>query len=78
MSLVTAQGIRARSELDARISTIQDELHATVKGGDISLKEAFETFTNDSEQTVREAVWRLLNDRTVEIVSGTRLHLRDA
>jgi hypothetical protein len=78
MSLVTAQGLQARNEVDARIAEVRDALLTSIKQDDIALQDAFATFAKDSEQTVREAVWRLLNERKIEIISGTLLHLREA
>ncbi len=73
MSLVTSQGLKARSNVDAAIDRVRNELLAEVTKRDLELSEAFRIFADDSEQTVREAVWRLLNDRQVEVTSGTRL-----
>lgn len=78
MSLVTSQGLKARTEVDAAIERVRGELLAEVMERDISLSDAFTRFSNDSEQTVREAVWRLLNDRKVEVAPGTRLHFLQA
>ena len=78
MSLVTPQGLRARSEVDAAIERVRDELLVEVERGDLALSAAFARFAEESEQTVREAVWRLLNDHKVAVVSGTKLHFTGA
>jgi hypothetical protein len=76
MSLVTTQGLQARRTLDERISAVEAELSARLNERDMSVAEAISAFPDDAEQTVREAVWRLLNSRDVEVRSGSQLHRR--
>jgi len=75
MSLVTAQGIQARQDADRRVLALKGELEDLLSTRDLSVSEALSEFSADAEQTVREAIWRLLNEHRAEIVTGSRLHL---
>lgn len=77
MSLVTAQGRQARSELEEEISRLSREILVVVKD-EPKVVDILDQFASRApEDVVREAVWRLIDQQRVELTSNRRLHRLD-
>ncbi|WP_140416324.1 hypothetical protein [Arthrobacter globiformis] len=75
MSLVTAQGIQARDMLGDKIQKVSIELQEYLgEVGTAAPSAIMEHFSDIKADVVREAMWRLLDQRLAEITE-TR-HLR--
>jgi hypothetical protein len=74
MSLVTPQGMQARERVNKRTSVVRDQLLRLLTAEELTVGEILAKFPDDSEQVVREAIWRVLNDRQAEVDRNRRLH----
>jgi hypothetical protein len=77
MSLITAQGRQARAEVDLEITRLSGKIYESL-ADEPTVIHVLDTFSkNADEDVVREAMWRLLDRRQVELTGDRRLRRLD-
>jgi hypothetical protein len=74
MSLVTEQGRRVKAQFDEQAQALTQPLLSYVQGaGPVSVSELLTYFSAESERSVREAMWLLLDEHAVRITEDRKL-----
>lgn len=79
MSLVTEEGRKAKAQFDAQAQALTQPLLGYVQAvGPVSVTELLGRFSTESERTVREAMWLLLDEHAVRIDPDRKLAIEVA